>query len=262
MSFLNKIRRITSRLIRPSQQLLFKPILASSASLTLKEDVIRTGGRLTLGENSMLQVGSHTQIDADILIGDSCHITIGANCKLRNTLFRFENGAVVTIGNGVVFNNPAPLVPSIVVDAGTLLIADWVLMQAELLVRFGGTMTIGEYTGVGYGSEIRCEEKITIGKYVLISYDVCIYDTNTHSTDWQQRRQVIERMRKYGAGEQEKPETKPVYIGDDVWVGKGATILKGSVIGNRSILGIRTIVSNGVYEDDSIIVTSAPRRIQ
>jgi len=64
-----------------------------------------------------------------------------------------------------------------------------------------------------------------------------------------------------GPVEIDKPKTKPIKIGDDVWIGKEATITKGVNIGNKSIVGIRTSVSGGEYPDDSIIVSNPPKII-
>lgn len=261
MKLIRKAFRFFRRLTTPSQQNPPVPQLALSSKLILDEGVIRIGGCLTIGKNSLFHVGSKSNIDADIVIGDNCSITMGEGCTLKNMSFRILNGSEVTIGKGVVFNCPTQLTPTVVIDSGSLIIGDRVLIQAELLVRFGGSLNIGEYTGIGYGSEIRCEEKIQIGKYCLFSYNVCIYDTNTHSTDWQQRRLSIEEMRKYGTNGKEIPNTKPVYIGNDVWIGKDATVLKDSRIGDRCIVGIRTIVSGRMYKDDSVIVMPEPKTI-
>src|SRR5262249_38422275 len=109
------------------------------------------------------------------------------------------------------------------------------------------------------GTEIRCEDRVDIGEYGMISYDVCVYDTNAHSTDWRERRERIVQGYPFGAGEKNRPGTEPVIIGDDVWVGKGATITKGSVIGHRCVIGIRTVVGGAIVEDDCVVVSQKPR---
>ena len=135
------------------------------------------------------------------------------------------------------------------------------VMSTALLARFGGKLSIGRYTGIAYGSEIRCEEQVDIGSYGMISYRVCIYDTNTHSTDWRERRKRIEHCYPEGVMEETKPATSPVSIGDDVWIGQEVTITKGARIGNHCIVGIRTTIGSGVIEDDSVVVAGKPRII-
>ena len=261
MKLIRKAFRFFRRLTTPSQQNPPVPQLALSSKLILDEGVIRTGGCLTIGKNSRFHVGSKSNIDADIVIGDNCSIIMGEGCTLKNMSFRFLNGSEVTIGKGVVFNCPTQLTPTVVIDSGSLIIGDRVLIQAELLVRFGGSLNIGEYTGIGYGSEIRCEEKIQIGKYCLFSYNVCIYDTNTHSTDWQQRRLTLKKcanMEQMGKRYQILNQYILVMM---FGLGRMHTVLKDSRIGDRCIVGIRTIVSGRMYKDDSVIVMPEPKTI-
>ncbi len=236
------------------------PKVHSSAILTIHKHS-SVYGKIVVGKNSSLLIEDNVLVNANLLIGDNCTVSIRKGSLLKNVTFVIQNNSIVEVGAGAIFNTPLRYHNEIVVDNGTLILAKNVRIQADILVRFGGKMTIGEYTGIGYGSEIRCEEQIDIGSYGLFSYEVCIYDTNTHSTDWQERRERIEKMYSSGIGEEKRPGTKPVCIGNDVWIGKGATILKGCVIGNRSVVGIRTVVSSEIYEDDSIIVSQKPKVI-
>jgi acetyltransferase-like isoleucine patch superfamily enzyme len=256
-----RVLRIVKRLTRQfhNDHAVSNPIVTPSSELLMEKSVVRTGGKIMIGNASSLNIGAGASINADILIGNDCHVSIAKNCHLHNVTFDIQNHSILEIGEGVRFDSP-PTYPNIVtVNNGTLHIAERTRVQSEILVRFGGKLRIGRHTGISYGSEIRCEEQVDIGNYVLISYNVCIYDTNTHSTDWQQRRKRIELGYPYGPWEEQKPETKPIRIGDDVWIGKGATITKGSVIGNRCIVGIATMVGGGVIEDDCVVVSDKPR---
>ena len=229
--------------------------------LSIHPSVQRIKGRIVVGANSTLVLEAGVNLSADLYLGENCRVVIGRGSRIQNAVFRVAQGASIQIGAGAKFDSPDYSPNQIVVEGGSMVLAEHVRVQAEVLVRFGGRLTIGRYTGIGYGSEIRCEEQIDIGEYGLFSYDVCIYDTNTHSTDWQERRQMIERMVATGAGEDHRPSTRPIRIGNDVWIGKGATILKGCQIGDRCTVGIRTVVGGGVYEDDSVIVSPPPRRL-
>ena len=95
----------------------------------------------------------------------------------------------------------------------------------------------------------------------MISYDVAIFDTNTHSTDWRERREIAERSFPIGAPETKRPDTSPITIGDDVWIGMGASVLKGANLGDRCIVGLRAMVTRGDYAAGSAIVAQAPRVI-
>ena len=234
----------------------------SSARLQISERANMVRGVIVLGRNSSLVVKAGATIDSDVTIGDNCEVVFGENSRLTNASFQVKNGATVSIGESTIIDSPVPPRSSIMVDDGTLRLAERVhIMSTELLVRFGGQLAIGKYTGIAYGSEIRCEERIDIGSYNMISYRVCIYDTNTHSTDWRERRRRIEHCFPEGVYELEKPSTRPVSIGDDVWIGQEVTITKGARIGNRCIVGIRTTLGSGLIEDDVVIVAAKPRMI-
>ncbi|MFN6199256.1 MAG: acyltransferase [Aphanizomenon sp.] len=240
--------------------------LASScreSQIIVEPTINYINSNIYVGNKSSFVVEEEVTIEnAFIKIGDNCQMVIQKNSVLKNVNFHILNGASVNIGTGAIFDNNQINTQTIIVDNGSLSVEEKVNIKADITIRFGGDMKIGKYSGIGSGTEIRCEEKIVIGSYALISYDVCIYDTNTHSVNWQERRKTIEKGYPIGANEEVKPLTQPVEIGDDVWIGKGATILKGTMIGNRSIVGIRTTLGGGEYPDDSVIVSPKLRVIQ
>lgn len=218
-------------------------------------------GTIKVGKKSSLTIEEDVIINGDIIIGENCKVIIHKKCVINNYHFNITNHSVVEIGEGCVFGIKGQETPYVNVDNGTFQLAEKAIILANISVRFGGQLLIGKHCGISYGSEIRCEDLIKIGEYVRISYEVCIYDSNTHSTDWKKRRERIEIGYPHGIWEETKPDTKPIRIGNDVWIGKGATVLKGCIIGNRSIVGIRTVVSNKKILDDCIVVTADPRII-
>jgi acetyltransferase-like isoleucine patch superfamily enzyme len=218
-------------------------------------------GEIKVTDNSSLSVGKNFSFDAQMHISGHSEVIIADDCSFRNVTIDVSNHSKVIFGNGVIYSSgPVGTVP-IQVDNGTLIFGGFNRFMGEILVRFGGEMKIGKYTGIGYNSEIRCEESITIGNYGLFSYGINIFDTDTHSTDWKKRRERLIAGYPVGTHEIEKPNTKPVVIGDDVWLGKGVTITKGTRIGNRCIVGIGTVIGGGEYDDDTTIVSDKPRII-
>jgi acetyltransferase-like isoleucine patch superfamily enzyme len=218
-------------------------------------------GVISVKGSSSLTIGNNVSFNSELYIRDHSEVTIEDDCVFRNNIIHISNHSKVYFGKGVMMlSGPIAAVP-VQVDNGILIFDGYNRFMSEILVRFGGNMKVGKYTGIGYNSEIRCEEKITIGEYGLFSYDICIYDTDTHSTDWKERRQRITEGYPIGTAEKEKPRTKPVIIGDDVWIGKGATITKGTKIGNRCIVGTRTVVGGGEYSDETTLVSDKPRII-
>ncbi len=233
-----------------------------SAKLVISDEAKLVRGVIVLGSNSSLEVEAGATIDSDITVGDNCEVRFEKNSRLVNASFSVVNGSRVSIGEGAIIDSPVAPRSSVYVDNGTLRLDQRAhVMSTELMARFGGRLSIGKYTGIAYGSEIRCEEQVDIGSYGMISYRVCIYDTNTHSTDWRERRTRIEQCFPEGVWEEEKPSTSPVSIGDDVWIGQEVTITKGVKIGNRCIIGIRTTLGSGVIDDDSVVVAGKPRII-
>ena len=239
-----------------------RPRVHPTSKLVISDNAELVRGAIVIGSGSSLVVEAGAIIDSDMTIGDNCEVVFEKNSRLIKTAFTVINGSVVNIGEGAIINSPVSPDSSVFVDNGTLRLDQRAhVMSTALLARFGGKLSIGRYTGIAYGSEIRCEEQVDIGSYGMISYRVCIYDTNTHSTDWRERRKRIEHCYPEGVMEETRPVTSPVSIGDDVWIGQEVTITKGVRIGNRCIVGIRTTLGSGVIEDDSVVVAGKPRII-
>lgn len=129
-------------------------------------------------------------------------------------------------------------------------------------VRFGGAVRIGCYTNINSGSEIRCDESVTIGSYNQISYSVNIWDTNTHSIlPKEERRRIAEQYYPYFGKELAAPLTSPVEIGDDCWLGQGVTVLKGSIVGDGVIVGVNSIIPGKTIPANSTVVTDISLKV-
>ena len=218
-------------------------------------------GRITLSEGSSLKLGPNVKFNGKMWIKNNSEVVFEEGCEFNNVTLFIENNSKVFIGkNSFIspeFENPI----SIFINNGTFRLEGENRIACNIGVSFGATLRMGLHTRIGNNSEIICDESVTIGAFGLFSYDVCIYDSDSHSIDWQKRRERIIAGHPIGTFEIEKPKTKPVIIGDDVWLGKGTTITKGTKIGNRCIVGIRTVVGGGDYPDDTSIVSNKPRVI-
>jgi len=104
---------------------------------------------------------------------------------------------------------------------------------------------IGDNTGIN-GSVIAAAEKIIIGKDVLIGYNCYISDTDNHVVDPVMRHSGI-------------PETKPIYLGDNVWLGVNVTVLKGVTIGKNSVIGANSLVLSNIPEN--VLAIGNPCRV-
>jgi carbonic anhydrase/acetyltransferase-like protein (isoleucine patch superfamily) len=253
----NIIKRIAWKILLrkniKDEHLSFHPL----SKVKISKTVSLLNCNIKVGQYSELTIDDDVIFMGELIIGENCRVNIGKNCRLSNISLNIKNNGELIMLSNCIFDAPEKYRNSIDIDNGKMNLMENVCLQADVLVRFGGELRIDKFSSINYNSEIRCEERITIGEYCLMSYEVCIYDTNTHSVDWQERRERIP----FRASEIKRPMTKPVFIGNDVWIGKGATILKGAEIGNKSIIGIRTIVPSGKYGDNSKIVMPKPMHL-
>ncbi len=132
--------------------------------------------------------------------------------------------------------------PKIVNRGGTL--------RAKGLIIFGGCrieLYKGAEISIGVGSfmnrnvSILAEERVTIGEFALIGWDVTITDTNEH--DWP------------GIG----VRCAPITIGDYVWLGARSIILKGVTIGDHSVVAAGSVVTRDV--PPYTLVAGSPARV-
>lgn len=122
------------------------------------------------------------------------------------------------------------------------------------------TCTVGDYTLLN-GALVMAEERIEIGSYCLISWNVGIADSDFHPIDSAQRRLDALALSPYLKDRPERPKigTAPVIIKDNVWIGMGAVILKGVTIGENSVVAAGAIVTKNV--PPNVIVAGNPAKV-
>lgn len=132
--------------------------------------------------------------------------------------------------------------PAYIINNATLLVADHAKLACQRLwIRYGGIVEVGQYTNVNAGSEIRSDEKVSIGSYCQLSYNLRIWDTNTHCIYAPEVRRKLTRDKFPQFGyEFEKPKTAPVVIGDGAWIGEKSSLLKGTTLGENVTVGYGT----------------------
>lgn len=204
--------------------------------------------------NVRIQRGGIAEIDktaqirnSNIYVDSSSKLILRKEVRLEGVNFFLTNGAVVEIGEySFVILDMNSIKPEIIVNNGSLFIGNHTKSACQRLwIRFGGKCKIGNYTNINSGSEIRADESVCIGNFCQISYNVRIWDTNTHCIYSQALRQkmTIDSFPSFGK-EYEKPITRPVKIGNGCWLGEIVSILKGSELGDDVIVGFNTLISN------------------
>lgn len=106
-------------------------------------------------------------------------------------------------------------------------------VNIERLADFPTSVYLGENSGLGYKCFIQGE--VHIGNNVMMGPECHIWTIN-HNYD-----SLDVPMLKQGIS-----ESKPVYIGNDVWIADRVTILPGVTIGDGSIIGAGSVVTKDV----------------
>ena len=123
-----------------------------------------------------------------------------------------------------------------------------------------GTCTVGDFTLLN-GALIMAQERITIGSYCLISWNVGIADSDFHPLDPAQRRIDAEALAPFFPGRPARPQLKtaPVTIHDNVWIGMHAVILKGVEIGENSVVAAGAVVTKSIPAN--VVVAGNPATV-
>lgn len=108
-------------------------------------------------------------------------------------------------------------------------------------VKENALLKIGNNVGMS-GTTIVCHKEIVISDNVKIGGNTCIYDTDFHSLDANNRIQKELDIK--------NTKKKKVFIGENVFIGAHVTILKGVSIGKDSIIGACSVVSKNVPENE------------
>lgn len=109
------------------------------------------------------------------------------------------------------------------------------------IVRENAQLIIGNKVGIS-SAAIVCQNSITIENNVKIGGGVCIYDTDFHSIDSNQR--------KYSTEDFKHKKTSPVLIKENAFIGAHSTILKGVTIGKNSVIGACSVVTTNIQDNE------------
>ena len=136
-----------------------------------------------------------------------------------------------------------------------------IILGQLLILPYGGKIEIGKDCYVGLDSRIWSADSVKIGNRVVISHNVNIHDTDSHSLDPNIRKQHYIAIRSGGHPETDAFDikSKAIQIEDDVWIGFNSTILKGTKIGRGSIIASSSVVTKDVPE--YVVVAGNPAKV-
>lgn len=205
----------------------------------LQGSTVRVQGTMNVSNDGVVIRGSTIYIDkGSVLI-------LHEGVRLEGIGLWVTNGGRVEIGAYSFMEKGGNATrPEYIINNGMLLVADHSKLACQRLwVRYSGIIEVGQYTNVNHGSEIRADEKVVIGSYCQLSYNLRIWDTNTHCAYPPEKRRQLTRdhFPRFGY-EYERPHTAPVMIGNGTWIGERASILKGTKLDENVIVGYNTTV--------------------
>lgn len=243
---------------------LFHSLLFRSCVVVDRSSVLKIPMRVKCSKSSFFALGTSKIIieggkkqklrNCSIRVSDNSSVIIHKNVRLLNVSINvagggrveiFEDSMVAGFGNKI----------SWIINNGSFILGHHSRVSHNMWIRYGGTVSVGNYSCINSGSEIRCDEQIKIGSYNQISFNVSIWDTNTHCIYLTDERRRL--TGKHGIGyEYERPKTKPVLIGDDCWIGKNSSILKGTIIEDKCIVGYGTTLINVCIMKNTTVVNN------
>lgn len=110
----------------------------------------------------------------------------------------------------------------------------------KIVAKQDAVVTISDHVGLN-GVEIISHSSIFIGKHVHVGGGTLIFDTDFHSLNYLDRRDLSKDC--------SMAVTAPVVIEDDVFIGTHVIIGKGVRVGARSIIAAGSVVVKDIPED-------------
>jgi maltose O-acetyltransferase len=117
-------------------------------------------------------------------------------------------------------------------NAGHLLVGERVLLISTPLptqIVVDGVLEIGDGTFINHGCSIGATLDIRIGRRCRIGPHVLMMDNDYHRLEPERR--------------DERPESRPIVLEENVWLGARAIVLRGVRIGEGSVVGAGSVVT-------------------
>jgi maltose O-acetyltransferase len=122
-------------------------------------------------------------------------------------------------------------------NAGRMIIGDRARLVStiatlELVAGRDGILEIGEGTFINYGCSIAASQLVRIGPNCSIGTYVIMMDNDFHRLEPERRN--------------ERPESLPIILEENVWLGARVIVLRGVTIGAGSAIGAGSVVTRDI----------------
>jgi acetyltransferase-like isoleucine patch superfamily enzyme len=176
--------------------------------------------------------------------------------------FRIDAGAIILETASFRFDVPGHVPsPSVVIGKDSMVGCNFIFEST------GGEIRIGERTYIGAGTNLISRTSISVGNDVWIAWGCYLYDHDSHSLLWADRRKdIFQQLADHKSSKNyvlnkdwSTVKTKPIVINDKAWIGFDSVILKGVTIGEGAIVGARSVVTRDV--EPWTVVAGNPARM-
>jgi len=176
----------------------------------------------------------------------------------NNNIRKFveKYGDVISVGEKTIFTNTASLdFRQELIKQEYINIGEKCYIECNFIFeKQSGKINIGDRCSIGGATNLISINEINIGNDVIISYGCTIYDHNSHSIYWNQRKNDVLNIINDFQNESnfiknkdwKNVKTEKVEICNKVWIGFDVVILKGVTIGEGAVIGARSVVTKDV----------------
>lgn len=209
----------------------------------LRWKYLLSGSIVLVQKGAVFEIGEKTKIKkCRLSVAEGATVKIGNRCLISGAIIRVYDQ--LYIGDFSIIEKGRNSINPFYIIEGKCVLSHHIRLRCNIWIRYGGILRIGEYTNMNEGGEIRVDEQVNIGSFNQISYEVMIWDTNTHNiySKDERRKLAINKWPSFGY-EYERLKTAPVSIGNDCWIGREVVVLKGTIIEDCVIIGFRTLLS-------------------
>lgn len=165
----------------------------------------------------------------------------------RNIYLSVDESTILLTGTSIRFDSNKEHRKYIVIGEKCLLCCEFIFESEKGQIKIGNNVNIG-------GARLISRESIIIGNDVTMAWGITLYDHNSHSLEWENRKfdnmQCYNDFKKYNNKVYNKNwknvSSASIVIGDKVWIGFDVTILKGVTIGEGAIIGAKSVVTRNI----------------